>query len=471
MLKISRGDAWRPALVATLALGTLSCGDGGGAPPPTPTPSPVVNSPPAISTADQDLSVAENGTGVLFAVAASDADGDTVRFSLVGDDASKFAVNSAGEVRFQASPDYDLPVDSNRDNTYSFSVRASDGTATDTLDAVVRVTNLREGIAVTRIANGFVEPTAMDWHAPSRGLIVAERTGVIYSVDGATGALAPIADQPFMAPGIEIIDVAVNISAGGVADMVVMKRYPNGIGLERPNRGSEFEASLANGAPEGASGVVAFGEYGQIFAAVGDPSGSRAQGDSGYGRFFVPGGSGASMRSIPIRAVGYGVRQPGGLLMVGDYFWLGDQGGSEEQEISFFLPDQRPINFNWPFFEGTVELAAGGAAQPIQPSVAYPFGSGNWQGEGIVFGRNYTGSIASLAGKFVFGDRNGAIYAIDTALVDNGFLHRTDEIERRTEDFVPDVGTIDQVVSIRADRSGVLYILDADGELFRVDPA
>ena len=44
-------------------------------------------------------------------------------------------------------------------------------------------------------------------------------------------------------------------------------------------------------------------------------------------------------------------------------------------------------------------------------------------------------------------------------------------IELRTLDFAPDTGAIDRVVEIAADAAGVLYILDADGEIFRVDPA
>jgi hypothetical protein len=51
----------------------------------------------------------------------------------------------------------------------------------------------------------------------------------------------------------------------------------------------------------------------------------------------------------------------------------------------------------------------------------------------------------------------------------DGAIHRADEIEIRTEDFVPDQGSIDHPVGIVVDRGGRMLILDSDGELFLVD--
>lgn len=42
-------------------------------------------------------------------------------------------------------------------------------------------------------------------------------------------------------------------------------------------------------------------------------------------------------------------------------------------------------------------------------------------------------------------------------------------IEIRDADFIPDAGTIDSPVGMVLDAAGDLYILDSDGELFRVD--
>ena len=48
------------------------------------------------------------------------------RWSLAGTDGSDFTINENGELSFRNVPDHERPADSNRDNVYNFSVRASD---------------------------------------------------------------------------------------------------------------------------------------------------------------------------------------------------------------------------------------------------------------------------------------------------------------------------------------------------------
>lgn len=43
-------------------------------------------------------------------------------------------------------------------------------------------------------------------------------------------------------------------------------------------------------------------------------------------------------------------------------------------------------------------------------------------------------------------------------------------LERRETDFTPDAGAIDRPVQVASSAAGVVYILDEDGEVFRVDP-
>ena len=65
-------------------------------------------------------------TSVLFTATATDAEGDTFTFSLSGDDASKFSINSDGEVSFAAVPDFEPAGDASGNNVYSFNVVATD---------------------------------------------------------------------------------------------------------------------------------------------------------------------------------------------------------------------------------------------------------------------------------------------------------------------------------------------------------
>ena len=66
------------------------------------------------------------------------------RWSLTGTDGGDFAINEAGELSFRNTPDYEKPADSNRDNEYRVTVRASDGRNYGTLDVVVTVTDQNE---------------------------------------------------------------------------------------------------------------------------------------------------------------------------------------------------------------------------------------------------------------------------------------------------------------------------------------
>ena len=64
---------------------------------------------------------------------------DITRWSLTGTDSGDFEINEAGELSFRNSPDYEKPADSNRDNEYVVTVRASDGRYYGTLEVTVTV--------------------------------------------------------------------------------------------------------------------------------------------------------------------------------------------------------------------------------------------------------------------------------------------------------------------------------------------
>ena len=81
---------------------------------------------------------------------ATDPDeGDTIGLSLVGTDSGDFEEFGSGVLRFLAPPDYEDPTDSNRDNTYLVTVRATDGRNVGTLDVTVNVSNVEESGAIT----------------------------------------------------------------------------------------------------------------------------------------------------------------------------------------------------------------------------------------------------------------------------------------------------------------------------------
>ena len=86
---------------------------------------------PQFSASPAELSVVENEDGIIYTAAdfTSDADADTLTYSLQGADAAAFAIDStSGELQFDPPPDYDNPSASGADpNLYSVDINASDG--------------------------------------------------------------------------------------------------------------------------------------------------------------------------------------------------------------------------------------------------------------------------------------------------------------------------------------------------------
>ena len=95
---------------------------------------------PSFAQATDTLAVAENVSGIIYGAVAGDLDGDSLSYSLEGDDASQFAIDSSsGELSFISSPDFENPSDHNSDNTYELSITASDGASSASLALAVAV--------------------------------------------------------------------------------------------------------------------------------------------------------------------------------------------------------------------------------------------------------------------------------------------------------------------------------------------
>jgi len=126
-----------------LALSLVACSGGGGSDSPPPGPQ---SRAPVFSTAPVDISVEENSAGALATVEASDPDGDTLAFSLTGEDAGAFRFDPAtGALSFATAPDFEAPGDADGDNQFDAGLQASDpGGMSATLSISVTVTNIAE---------------------------------------------------------------------------------------------------------------------------------------------------------------------------------------------------------------------------------------------------------------------------------------------------------------------------------------
>ena len=107
---------------------------------PEPITPPASNAPPIFSATEYSFEVQE-GSIRVGSVAASDPDGDQVKYELSGPDSTSFSVNSTGYLSFLASPDFEAPTDTDSNNEYELVVAASDSSLTTEVSVTITVTN------------------------------------------------------------------------------------------------------------------------------------------------------------------------------------------------------------------------------------------------------------------------------------------------------------------------------------------
>ena len=122
-----------------------------------------INEPPSV-IGQTSHSVNENSETFAASYSASDPEGSstTLSWSLSGTDGGDFTITQSGQLTFRNTPDHERPADSNRNNEYLVSVRASDGQYTGTLDVTITVNNINEAPTITSDATlTYPENTAI----------------------------------------------------------------------------------------------------------------------------------------------------------------------------------------------------------------------------------------------------------------------------------------------------------------------
>ncbi|MDB9861840.1 cadherin domain-containing protein [Litorivicinus sp.] len=112
-----------------------------------------MNDPPVFASVTASASVSNNShaSTIVYTAFASDVDGYSLSYNISGTDSSYLSINaSTGTVKLKASPDYETK------NQYQFTVTASDGSLTDSVDVTLSVTN------VIYHASGLIEGSAAD---------------------------------------------------------------------------------------------------------------------------------------------------------------------------------------------------------------------------------------------------------------------------------------------------------------------
>ena len=461
-----------------MALGLLAaCGGGGGAPSPPsppPPPPPPVNQAPAF-TSGSSVAIVENSGGVIHRATATDPEGAAIAFSIVGGaDAGRFSIAANGDLSFVAPPNFDLPTDSDLNNIYLVEIGASDGQIRTNQTVSVTVSNSKEGVSVRRVGTGFVQPETI-FAVSDKLLLVGERNGTIYTFNSHTGGRQILVQVDPIGQALLAVAAAPDFATTGrlfvlyiLNQSLVAREYVrNSTGATVPSSSGPLFAEWAPKYSGG--GWLTFGPDGNLLIGTSDAGGAddptgSAQNDSSFLGKVIRVTPNPNPSAGPILTrIAKGLHNPHGGFAYSGGLLFGDRGATVADEVNFLPAGASGSNLGWPFKEGSKVVRGTPPSDVVDPVTEYALVQ--YAGLGVVGGAIGGDYLASINGHYVFADRTGAIFSFPIASLPNA---RT-ATESRTLDFAPDVGAMDQIRAVVADPLGRLYILDGDGEIFRVD--
>jgi Cadherin domain/Bacterial cadherin-like domain len=138
------------------------------------------------------FSVPENQLVATTVTARDNPVGTTVTFSITGgSDSSKFSINaSTGVLSFVTAPNFESATDLNRDNVYEVTVRATDGTVSDTQALSITVANVNEPFSITSFGGG--DTAQVSWSENSAGFTITtndpDKVNLSFSIVGGADA-------------------------------------------------------------------------------------------------------------------------------------------------------------------------------------------------------------------------------------------------------------------------------------------
>ncbi len=506
-----RGKA---TLILTALLGLAACGGGGGGGggggQPQPNRAPAITSPAAANAP-------ENSAGTVYQATATDPDGNPLVFSLSGGaDRAAFAISAAGALSFATPPDFEFPADGDQNNVYLVQLSVSDGMTSAVLDLAVTVTNVGpDAFRVTRVSTGFANPAYLTGVPDGSGRVfVVELLGLIRILNPATGAIAA---TPFLDVSGEITTVGERGLLGfapapdfttsgtlyvfltGPGGQIQIRRYRTLPGNPNQADPASGDIILAIDHPltNHNGGWLDFGPDGLLYMGVGDGGGGGDPPNNAQNTnlllgkilridprtdsfpadplrdYAIPAGnpfaSGVAGRP---EIWAYGLRNPfrASFDPITQNLWIGDVGQNAREEIDLMRPSDGGANFGWRIMEGTA-VFAGPVVPGLTPPVAeYLHGGGPREGNSVTGGVVYRGPVEALRGQYIFGDFvNGNLWSIPIARVAIGTTIPSSQFILRRADFTPNAGAVTNPVSFGTDQAGNLYIVDIDGEIFRIE--
>ena len=505
-------------MTALVSFGAIGCSDGETA---TTSP-PAANQAPVFTSADS-AQASDGASGAVYTAMATDADGDSITFSISGgDDQGAFAIDAAsGALSFATAPDVSAPADADGDNVYLVELTASDGVDDATL--ALQITVVAGAASMRRIAMGLEAPMfVIDVGDGTGRLFVGERGGQIeiLHADRDDPLFGLVGDQPFLdiedavntqgERGLLGMALAPDFATSGVFYVHVsnnegdteVRRYAGDPDNPTPLNPPIDELVLRVAQPEDNhnGGSIAFSpDDGFLYIATGDGGGGGDPFGNGQDlstllgailridvsgaddfpsddtrNYAIPGDNPfvATAGAAP-EIWAYGLRNPFRASFdgaTGD-FYIGDVGQGAIEEVDLIPAGVGGLNFGWNVLEGTAPFDGVDDGVSFTPPIAeYDHGFGPTEGNSVTGGVVYRGAVTSLRDSYVFGDFvSNNLWSIPLADIQQGSTLSGGDFTLQTEAFTPDAGAIDSVVSFDLDDAGDLYVVDIDGEIFRLE--
>jgi len=511
-------SAFRALLPIAAALAVAGCDARSGGDERVVDPRPQPPNAAPVFTSPANANAAENSAAAFYTATATDPDTRTLTFSLTGGaDRSVFAITAAGALSFVEPPDFEVPADADLDNVYRVQVAVSDGITSAVMNLAVAVTNAgADGYRVRRVAAGLVEPLFVAPMPDGSGRVfVVQKRGQIRLLNPLTGAIQA---APFL-------DVSAEISTSGERGLlgfatardfqrtgtfyVYLTNGSGTIELRRyrtfPNNRNRADPATRNvimGIPHPGfsnhnGGWIGFGPDNYLYVAVGDGGGSGDPNNNAQNRnvllgkmlrinvaqdafpndtgrdYAIPSGNPFAGGGGRPEIWAYGLRNPfrASFDPTTSHLWVGDVGQGAREEIDLIRPIDRGSNYGWDIMEGTAVFSGTPRAGLVPPVAEYLHGTGPRQGNSVTGGYVYRGPVEALRGHYIFGDFvRGHVWSIPVSRVRFGSTLASSTFTLRNADFAPNVGAINNVSSFGVDQGGNLYIVDYDGEIFRIEP-
>lgn len=227
-----------------------------------------VNDAPTFTTSTSTYSVDE-GQSINIDFGATDAESNTITYSFSADASAQFSIDSnTGALTF-AAQDYETPIDTGNDNSYSVTVTAADDgspSESKTFTAVINVQNVNEAPSLTNGATSFnvnenqtavATATASDVDASdSQTFSLTGTDASLFSIGSSDGVITFNSTPDFESPsdsdanGTYTFDVVVT-DGGGLTDSLTFN-----VTLDDVNEAPTFTSSATPSAPENQTAIT-----------------------------------------------------------------------------------------------------------------------------------------------------------------------------------------------------------------------